>query len=372
VDVFQSGSGTSTNMNANEVIARRAAELLAGDGAALRIHPNDHVNLCQSSNDVIPTATRIAALSLIDAELLPALAALEDALRQKSREFWDVIKTGRTHLQDATPIRLGQEFLGYAGQVGRALRRFDAVRSELAELPLGGTAVGTGINCHPRFAAAAVEALASLTGLTLRETDNHFATQNNLDAVLAASAGLRSTALALAKVGNDVRWLGSGPRAGLGELELPAVQPGSSIMPGKVNPVIVEALLQVCAQVAGNDAALAVAAQNSHFELNMAMPVAAYDLLQSISLLAAATRTFTQRCIGGLRATSRGPGLVDRGLAIATALAPRVGYDVAARVAYEAASTGETVLEAAKRLTDVPEQELRSLLDPRRQVEPGL
>ncbi len=368
VDVFQTGSGTSTNMNANEVIARRAAELLSGR----LVHPNDEVNLCQSSNDVIPATIRVAALSLIKSELDPALDALERALEVKATEFWGVIKTGRTHLQDATPIRLGQEFRGYAGQMRRASRRINLVCDELTELPLGGTAVGTGIGCHPEFPSRTIAHLSRMTGLPLRETDNHFQAQSSLDSVVAASGALRTLALAQMKIGNDIRWLGSGPRAGLGELKLPSVQPGSSIMPGKVNPVIVESLLQVCAQVLGNDAIIITAAQGSHFELNMMLPVAAYSLLQSISLLAAAARNFENQCLKGLVATDRGPELVESGLGIATALAPRLGYDAAAKIAYEAGVTGETILQAASRLTDLTQEDLRRLLDPSRLVEAGL
>jgi fumarate hydratase class II len=373
IDVFQSGSGTSTNMNANEVIARRAGELLAQAAAGeRRVHPNDDVNLGQSSNDVIPAAIRIAATLQIEEDLRPALTELKTALEEKSREFWEVVKTARTHLQDATPIRLGQEFLGYAGQIERDLTRLDHARHELAELPLGGTAVGTGINAHPELGARVAALLTGMTGLPLRETDNHFQAQNNVDAMVEASGVLRTVAINLIKVANDVRWMGSGPRAGLGEIALPEVQPGSSIMPGKVNPVIAESLLQVCAQVIGNDAALAVAGQASHFELNMMLPVTASNLLESIALLAAGTRNFTERCIRGLEATSRGPDLVARGLGIATALAPRIGYDAAAAIAKEAAATGETVLEVAKRRTDLRTDDLERILDPERMLDPGL
>ena len=369
VDIFQSGSGTSTNMNANEIIARRAAELLATER---RIHPNDDVNLGQSSNDVIPAAIRVAALLLIHEKLSPALEELQAALDEKSRDFWGVIKTARTHLQDATPIRLGQEFLGYAGQVQRGIKRLDRTCEELAELPLGGTAVGTGINAHPEFGARIAKELAQLTGLPLRETDNHFVAQSNIDDLVSASGALRTVALSLMKIADDIRWMGSGPRAGLGELKLPEVQPGSSIMPGKVNPVIAEALLQVCGQVIGNDATLVVAAQASDFELNMMLPVTAYNLLQSIELLAAGSRNFTERCIRGLEPTGRGPDLVASGLGIATALAPRIGYDAAAAIAKEAADSGETVLDVAKRRSGLSDDELSSLLDPSRMVEPGL
>jgi len=309
-DVFQTGSGTSTNMNANEVIANRAAELLGGQRGSKLVHPNDHVNLGQSSNDVIPTVIHLGALLAIREELVPALSMLQASLAAKSQEFWPVIKTGRTHLQDATPIRLGQEFLGYAGQVERALRRLERAAADLEEVALGGTAVGTGLNTHPLFAARVCERLSAATGLAVRETDNHFRAQCTLDAVVGCSGALRATAVALFKIANDISWLGSGPRAGLGELSLPEVQPGSSIMPGKVNPVVPEALIQVCAQVVGNDATVTLAGHRSFFELNTMMPVAGYNLLQSIELLAAAARNFAERCVDGLRATERGPELV--------------------------------------------------------------
>jgi fumarate hydratase class II len=372
-------------MNANEVIARLATEVLGGkldphparergldDAPARGIHPNDDVNLGQSSNDVIPAAIRIAALLLIRDQLRPALEDLQGALEEKSREFWDVLKTARTHLQDATPIRLGQEFLGYAGQIERSIKRLERASGELAELPLGGTAVGTGINTHPQFGAGMAEELSRLTGLSLRETDNHFAAQSNIDDLVSASGALRTVALSLMKIADDIRWMGSGPRAGLGELTLPEVQPGSSIMPGKVNPVIAESLLQVCAQVVGNDATLAVAGQASHFELNMMLPVAGFNLLQSIELLAAGSRNFSERCIRGLEATERGPALVEAGLGIATALAPHIGYDAAAAIAKEAARTGETVVAVARRRTGLSEAELQRILDAARMVEPDL
>jgi fumarate hydratase class II len=372
VDVFQTGSGTSTNMNANEVIANRAAELLGGKRGSKLVHPNDHVNLGQSSNDVIPTAIHLSALLAIREELAPALSSLRASLAAKAEEFWPVIKTGRTHLQDATPIRLGQEFQGYAGQVARALRRLTRAAAELEEVALGGTAVGTGLNTHPLFAARVCERLSAATGLAVRETENHFQAQSSLDAVVACSGALRAAAIALLKIANDISWLGSGPRAGLGELTLPEVQPGSSIMPGKVNPVIPEALIQVCAQVIGNDATVAVAGQRSFFELNTMMPVAGYNLLQSIELLAAAAANFAERCVDGLQATERGPELVEKGLGLATGLAPIIGYDAAADVAKEAAGSGRTVREVAQERTGLSEEELRRALDPSGMTEPGL
>jgi len=372
VDIFQTGSGTSTNMNANEVIANRAAELLGGQRGSKLVHPNDHVNLGQSSNDVIPTAIHLSALLAMREELVPALSALQTSLAAKAQEFWPVVKTGRTHLQDATPIRLGQEFRGYAGQVERALRRLEGAATELEEVALGGTAVGTGLNTHPLFAVRVCERLSAATGLTVRETDNHFQAQSNLDAVVGCSGALRAAAIALFKIANDICWLASGPRAGLGELSLPEVQPGSSIMPGKVNPVIPEALIQVCAQVTGNDTTVALAGQRSFFELNTMMPVAGYNLLQSIELLAAAARNFAERCVDGLQATERGPELVEKGLAMATGLAPIIGYDAAAEIAKEAAASGRTIREVAQERTGLSDEDLRRALDPTSMTEPGL
>ncbi len=372
VDVFQTGSGTSTNMNANEVIANRAGEILGGRRGARLVHPNDHVNLGQSSNDVIPTAIHLSALLAIKEELVPALTGLEKALRAKAEEFWPIIKTGRTHLMDATPIRLGQEFLGYAGQVERGLRRLRHAEEELSELALGGTAVGTGVNTHPEFARRAIARLSAWTGLNLRETDNHFQAQAAMDGAVEASGVLRTIAVSLLKIANDIRWMGSGPRAGLGELSLPEVQPGSSIMPGKVNPVIPESLIQVCAQVIGNDTAVMLGGQGGFFELNTMMPLIGYNLLRSISLLANATRNFTEKCVVGLKATERGPELVEKGLMLATALAPVIGYDAAAAIAKEAARTGRTIREVARERTGLSEEELSRILDPARMVEPGL
>jgi len=371
VDVFQTGSGTSTNMNANEVIANRATELLGGTRGSRLVHPNDHVNLGQSSNDVIPTAIHLAALMLLRDELHPALQELLEAFRHKAEEFQPVIKTGRTHLMDATPIRLGQEFVGYAGQVERALRRLGKAEEELQELPLGGTAVGTGIGAHPEFARRVIARLSEVLGMPLRETDNHFQAQACLDAVVFCSGALRSYTTALMKIANDIRWMGSGPHAGLGELELPAVQPGSSIMPGKVNPVIPESVIQVCAHVLGNDLVVAVGNTWGNFELNTMMPVMAHNLLEAITLLARATRNFARQCIVGLRATSRGPESVERGLMLATALASLIGYDAAAKIAQEAARTGRTIREVARERTGLSEEELARILDPARMTEPG-
>jgi fumarate hydratase class II len=303
---------------------------------------------------------------------VPALERLHGALKQKAEEFWPVIKTGRTHLQDATPIRLGQEFEGFAGQVERGLARVRHAQDELSEVALGGTAVGTGINTHPEFAARVCQRLNTWTGLNIRETSNHFQAQSTLDNAVEAHGALNTLAVSLMKIANDVRWLGSGPRAGIGELALPEVQPGSSIMPGKVNPVIAESLCMVCAQVMGNHTAITVAGQSGNFEINVMMPIVAYDLLQSITLLGRAADNFSRQCVEGLQATSRGPELVERGLAICTALVPKIGYDKAAEIAKEAAKTGRTVREVARERTALSEQELDELLDPAKMVEPGL
>jgi fumarate hydratase, class II len=373
VDVFQTGSATSSNMNANEVIANRANELLGQPlGTRRPVHPNDHVNLCQSSNDVIPTAIHLAALMAIREDLVPALESLHRQLLARSEEFWGVIKTGRTHLQDATPIRLGQEFLGYAGQVERAVRRLGYAQQELSEVALGGTAVGTGINAHPEFARRVCARLEALAGVTVRETENHFQAQATMDAAVAASGVLNTVAVSLLKIANDIRFLGSGPRAGLFELLLPEVQPGSSIMPGKVNPVIAEALIQVCAQVMANHHAVTLGGQWGFFELNTMMPLIGHNLLQSVELLAAAARNFADQCVAGLTATENGPRLVEQGLAICTALVPEIGYDAAAAIAKEAYRTGKTVREVARERSALSEADLDRILDPAAMTEPGL
>jgi fumarate hydratase, class II len=374
VDVFQTGSGTSTNMNANEVIANRAIELLGGKlGSRTPVHPNDHVNLGQSSNDVIPTAIQVAAAVAIREAVIPALGVLETSLRRKADEFWAVVKTGRTHLQDATPIRLGQEFLGYAGQVERARVRCEEAIAALAELPLGGTAVGTGVGTHPEFPVKVIGLVAADLGIPFRETENHFSGQSTLDIVMAASGGLRAVAIALYKIAADIRLLGCGPRAGIAEISIPVVQPGSSIMPGKVNPVICESVTMVAAQVIGNDATIAFcAAAGSLLELNVMMPVAAYDLLQSAALLAASARNLATQCVDGITATENGPALVERGLMLCTALAPRIGYDAAAAIAKEAYETGRTVREVARERSGLDEAELTRLLDAEAMTHPGL
>lgn len=372
LDIFQTGSGTSTNMNANEVIANRASELLGGPRGSRKVHPNDHVNFGQSSNDVIPSAMHLSALVSIEKDLVPALEELQQALQEKADEFMPVIKTGRTHLQDATPIRLGQEFLGYVGQIERGIARVRHAQGELAELALGGTAVGTGVNTHPEFSARVCQRLSQANGIEVRETSNHFQAQSTLDNIVEASGALNTLAVSLMKIANDIRWLGSGPRAGIGEIELPAVQPGSSIMPGKVNPVIAESVCMVCAQVMGNHTTITVAGQAGNFEINVMMPVTAYNLLQSIELLAASARNFTHQCIKGLKATTKGPEMVERGLAICTSLAPVIGYDAAAAISKEAHKTGKTIREVTREKTDLSEADLDRILDPSSMTRPGL
>jgi len=371
LDVFQTGSGTSTNMNANEVIANRAVEIMGGArGTRGKVHPNDHVNLGQSSNDVIPTALHIAALLAIHEELEPAVMELGGELAAKSKAFWGVIKTGRTHLQDATPIRMGQVFLGYAGQMEKSVKRLGQAKDELALVPLGGTAVGTGINTHPEFAKRVLAIVSKDAGVALRETDNHFQAQAAIDAVLQASGTVRTVAVSLLKIANDIRLMGSGPRCGLGELALPEVQPGSSIMPGKVNPVIAESLIQAASQSIANDVAVLQAGQWSIFELNTMLPLAAHNLVRSIEILAAATRNFAERCVNGIQATDRGPEMVERGLAICTGLVPLIGYDASAAIAKQAAKSGRTVREVAREATSLTPQQLDDALDPFKMTEP--
>jgi fumarate hydratase, class II len=370
LDVFQTGSGTSTNMNANEVISNRAIQILGGElGTKSPVHPNDHVNMGQSSNDVIPTAIHLSALISIEQDLLPALQKLRTALQEKASQFDDVVKTGRTHLQDATPIRLGQEFLGYAGQIERGIERLRNAQDDLSEVALGGTAVGTGVNTQPEFAARVCERLSERFGVDVHETENHFQAQSAMDATVFTSGALKTVAVSLMKISNDIRWLGSGPRAGIGEIALPEAQPGSSIMPGKVNPVIAESVAMVAAQVMGNDATIAIAGQSGNFELNVMLPLIAYNLLQSIELLANAAENLTDQCVIGIEATERGPELVEQGLMLATALAPVVGYDKAAEISKAAYKSGRTIREVARENTDLSEEELDRLLDARKMTQ---
>jgi fumarate hydratase class II len=358
VDIFQTGSGTSTNMNANEVIAHLAS-----------VHPNDDANRGQSSNDVFPSAMHIAAAEEVSHRLLPALRELEHELNRKARAFHTVIKIGRTHLQDAVPMRLGQEFSGYSCQVAFAAERISAAVTNLFELALGGTAVGTGLNVKPGFAAQVIADLARVTGLPFAEARNHFEAQASKDGVVHLSGALRGCAVALTKIANDIRWLGSGPRCGIGELRLPAVQPGSSIMPGKVNPVIAESLLMACAQVMGYDATIAYCGAAGNFELNVMMPVMAYDLLAGISLLANSAKNFSEKLIKGLEAErERAGAFVEQSLAMGTALAPEIGYDSAAALVKEAYASGRSVREVAEEKSGIDQEKLVLLLDPASQA----
>ena len=373
IDIFQTGSGTSTHMNANEVIANRALEILGKPRGSRDIHPNDHVNMCQSSNDVIPTALHCAARIAIERELMPGLAALRAALGRKAQEFDDVMKIGRTHLADATPMRLGQEFSGYARQIELSRERIQAASTALAELPLGGTAIGTGINAHPEFAKMAIEKLSAMTGLQFREAENHFEAQAARDAVVQVSGTLKTLAVSLIKIANDLRWLASGPRCGIGEIVLPETQPGSSIMPGKVNPVLCESVLQVAAHVIGCDATITVCGQAGNFELNTMMPVMSLRLLEAIQFSANAVNAFTDKCIDGIVADrGRCEEMVEKSLAMATALAPVIGYESAAKIAQEALATGRTIRQIAQDKKLLSKEELDKLLDPWRMTEPGI
>ncbi len=364
VDIFQTGSGTSTNMNMNEVLAGRANEILTGQkGGRHPVHPNDHVNLGQSSNDVIPSVIHIAALTSIRRHLVPALKSLQRSLTAKAGEFENIVKLGRTHLQDAVPLTLGQEFSGYARQIELATERISRVEPQLTELALGGTAVGTGLNTQPQFARRVIALIAKDTGLAFVEAGNHFEAQAAKDAAVDTSGALKTVAVSLTKIANDIRWLASGPRAGIGEITLPELQPGSSIMPGKINPVICEAVLQTAAQVMGNDTAIAIGGQAGNFELNTMMPVIAYNLLQSISLLAAAADVFAAKCIDGIRANPQTcSDYVEKSLALVTALVPKIGYDRAAAIAKKAHESGRTVREVAVAENIVSAAELDELL----------
>lgn len=370
LDIFQTGSGTSTNMNANEVIANRAIEILGGEmGSKSPVHPNDDVNAGQSSNDVIPTAIHVAAYGAVTEDLIPALRHLEEALDRKAHEFDAIVKIGRTHLQDAVPIRLGQEFSGYAKQIDNGIARLAAVQPRLAELALGGTAVGTGLNAHPEFASGVIDRLAVRTGHPFVPAPNKFEAMAAKDAAVECSGALKTIAVSLTKIANDIRWLGSGPRCGIGEITLPSLQPGSSIMPGKVNPVIPESVLMVAAQVLGNDVTISAGGMSGNFELNVMMPVIAYNLLQSVEILANSSRLLADRCIGGLQANAqRCEALVEESLAMVTALAPAIGYDQAAEIAKEAFATGRTVRELCTEKQVLPLDELQRILDARAQT----
>ncbi len=373
LDIFQTGSGTSTNMNANEVIANRAIERLGGVvGSKRPVHPNDHVNAGQSSNDVIPTAIHVAAFGALEEELAPALRRLQAALAARAAAFDDVVKIGRTHLQDAVPIRLGQVFGGYAQQIENGLERLAGTRVRLAELALGGTAVGTGLNAPPGFADRVIARLAAATGHPFVPARNRFEALAAKDAAVEVSGALSTVAVSITKIANDLRWMASGPRCGLGEITLPSLQPGSSIMPGKVNPVIPEMALMVATKVAGNHTTITLAGMSGSFELNVMMPLVAHDLLESIEILAAASRLLAERCVEGLQANrERCAELVELSLAMVTALVPRLGYDAAAAIAQEAVATGKTVRQLCLEREVLPAAELAALLDARAQTEPG-
>jgi fumarate hydratase class II len=367
IDIFQTGSGTSTNMNANEVISNRATQILGGDLGSKLVHPNDHVNRGQSSNDVIPTAIHVAATLQLNEVLLPALRHLSQALRERADELDDVVKTGRTHLMDAMPVRFGQEIGGWAYQVEQSIVRFESCQPRLVRLALGGTAVGTGVNADPRFGKLIAAELAARTGIPFSESENHFAAQAGLDTITELSGHLKTTASALMKVANDLRWMNSGPIAGLGEISLPALQPGSSIMPGKINPVICEAVMMVCAQVIGNDVAVTIGNERGNFELNVMMPVIAHNVLQSQMILGNAARTFRDKAVAGFVVNREHiAGFVEQNPMLVTALSPVIGYDKAAQIAKMAYAQGRRVRDVAAAQTDLPAEELDRLLDPRR------
>ena len=372
IDIFQTGSGTSTNMNVNEVIANRANEILGGKKGVYRpVHPNDHVNLEQSSNDTFPSAIHIATVKLLQSRLIPALKNLHRAFKSKEKEFHSILKIGRTHLQDALPIRLGQEFGGYARQVDLGILRIQKGMQSLYELPLGGTAVGTGMNTHPLFARKAIFIINEKTGERFREAVDHFEAQGAKDALVEMSGVLKTVAVSLIKIANDIRWMSSGPRCGIGEIHLPETQPGSSMMPGKVNPVIPESLIQVCAQVIGNDAAITLGGLSGNFELNVMMPLIARNLLESIRLLGNAVSNFSSRCIEGLEADrERCEEMIEKSLALATALAPRTGYNEAARIARKAYEQQKTIRQVAEEEGLFTEKEVNHLLDPRSMIAP--
>lgn len=373
IDIFQTGSGTSTNMNANEVISNRAIELMGGEiGSKDPVHPNDHVNMGQSSNDVIPTTIHVAGAVAIDRDLIPALQHLHDGLLAKAKEWDHIVKSGRTHLMDATPVRLGQEFGGYAAQMAHSIRRAEQARDALLELALGGTATGTGINRPVPFPAKVIARIAEEAELPFREAANHFEAQGARDGVVEASGQLKTIAASLMKIANDIRWLGSGPRTGFYELALPSIQPGSSIMPGKVNPVMCEMMTMLCCQVMGNDVAINIGGQGGNFELNVYLPMMAHNLLSSVELLANGAKTFQDRCVEGMQANEeRCIASVESNLAICTSLAPAIGYDKAAAISKHAFKTGQNVREVALEWGVLPVDELNALLDARKMTEPS-
>ena len=373
IDIYQTGSGTSSNMNCNEILSNRASEIMGGViGAKDPVHPNDHVNLGQSSNDVIPTAIHIAANTMLEEELIPALQKLADELDKKAIEFSDIVKIGRTHLQDATPITLGQEFSGYTQMVKNGIKRIQNAQGFLSELAIGGTAVGTGINTKAQFGSLVAKEISRFTGISFIEASNHFEAQGAQDAAVETSGALKTIAVSLSKIANDIRWLGSGPRAGLGELILPAVQPGSSIMPGKTNPVICEAMIQGCAQVIGNDMAITIGGQGGVFELNLMLPLIAHNLTNSITILSNSTNIFTEKLITGLKANKeKCAGYIEGSLAMCTSLAPVIGYDKAAQIAYKAFNSGKTVREIAMEDNVLDKGKLDEILNPKSMTMPS-
>lgn len=374
LDIFQTGSGTSTNMNANEVIANRATEILGGKrGDKSLVHPNDHVNMSQSSNDVIPTAIHLAANEAIEKHLKPSLRKLHDALNTKANEFSSIVKSGRTHLQDATPITLGQEFSGYAAQIAQGIARIERAQTSMRELALGGTAVGTGLNTHPEFPKKTIDEINRITKGKYCEASNHFEAQGAQDAAIEMSGQLKTVACSLMKIANDIRWLAAGPRCSLGELQLPEIQPGSSIMPAKVNPVICESVMMVAAHVMGNDTCICIAGQHGNFELNVMLPVIAFNLLESIELLSSVSVNFVEKCIAGIKANiEKCKEYAEKSLATCTSLAPKIGYDKAAEVAKRAYKEDKTVRAMAREMKVLPEEELERVLDLTSMTKPGL
>ena len=373
LDIFQTGSGTSTNMNTNEVISNLASEYLGAARGSKKVHPNDHVNMSQSSNDVIPTAMHISARVAIEEELIPSLQAFHDALAQKAAAFDDVLKSGRTHLMDATPVRLGQEFGGYAAQIAACIRRLQFASEELAELALGGTATGSGINRPATFPAGAIAHINKVTGLTFKEAANHFEAQGAKDAFVCAAGVINTTAVALMKIVNDIRHLSSGPTSGLAELKLPAIQPGSSIMPGKVNPVMSEAMMMVCARVMGNVTTITIGGQHGNFELNVMMPVMAHAMLESISILAHGCTAFQDRCLEGIEADrERCKELLELNPSIATALNAAIGYDKASEVAKKSAKERKSVRVVVQEMGLLSNEEIDAYLNVREMTEPGI
>lgn len=370
IDIFQTGSGTSTNMNANEVIAHRANEL--NKELDVQIHPNDHINYGQSSNDVIPTAIRVAAVKAVRQNLIPALEHLNKTFLKKGKEYADVVKTGRTHLMDAMPVTIEQEFSGYARQVELGIKRVESALERISELPQGGTAVGTGINTHKDFGKKFAEKISELSGQDFTEAENHFEAQATVDAPVELSGQLKTIAVSLMKIGNDLRWMNSGPNSGIGEVELAALQPGSSIMPGKVNPVIEESLTMVCAQVIGNDAAVTIGGQAGNFELNVMLPVVAHNLLESIQLLSNAARNLADRSVSKLKVRKENiASMVEKNPILVTALNPIIGYDLAAKIAKKAFAEGRALKEVAREMTDLSDEELEQALDPIKMTKGG-